>query len=196
MPDFLIYSLVAFAVVVAANRHLRRENVVSRAPGTWLGIAIQALGFSATYIYRSRPILGISLPSLPAGIICTSAQGIIAAASLCLAVWALWVLGHRWSVAAQVVEGHALITTGPYGIVRHPIYAAMFGMLISAGLGVPNLLALLVGAGVFTVGTHVRIHFEERLLRSHFGLEFERYASRVPAFIPSYRKSRPNDGVA
>jgi protein-S-isoprenylcysteine O-methyltransferase Ste14 len=44
---------------------------------------------------------------------------------------AVCALGKQWSIAARVVEGHELITDGPYRIVRHPIYAGMLGLLVA-----------------------------------------------------------------
>src|SRR5262245_43762608 len=42
---------------------------------------------------------------------------------LALAVWARWRIGRNWSALIEVKEGHELMQTGPYGIVRHPIYS-------------------------------------------------------------------------
>jgi protein-S-isoprenylcysteine O-methyltransferase Ste14 len=83
-----------------------------------------------------------------------------------------------------VVEGHELVTQGPYAHVRNPIYLAMFGMLVASGLLVSRWEALLAGILVFLIGNEIRIRSEERLLREAFGTKFDEYASRVPAFFP------------
>ena len=108
-----------------------------------------------------------------------------------LAVTSVWfvstavrALGKQWSLAARVLEGHRLITQGPYNIVRNPIYAGMFGMLLATGLVTSHWIGLLIAIIVFAVGTVIRVRSEEKLLREAFGREFEDYASRVPAVVP------------
>ena len=93
-------------------------------------------------------------------------------------------LGKEWSVTARLVEGHKLITGGPYQLVRNPIYTAMFGMLLATGLAISHWAAIIVAVIVFAIGTRMRIRSEERLLRGAFGAEFESYAHRVPAVVP------------
>jgi protein-S-isoprenylcysteine O-methyltransferase Ste14 len=93
-------------------------------------------------------------------------------------------LGKQWSLAARVVEGHKLVIEGPYSFVRNPIYTGMFGMLLATGLAVSNWIGLVAGLIIFAIGTLVRIHSEERLLRETFGTRWDEYARRVPAVLP------------
>lgn len=102
--------------------------------------------------------------------------------ALCLA--AVRALGKQWSYVARIVEGHKLITQGPYGFVRNPIYLGMFGMLLATGLAISRWWALPIAVAVFLVGSWIRIRSEERLLRESFGAEFDDYACRVPAVFP------------
>jgi protein-S-isoprenylcysteine O-methyltransferase Ste14 len=51
-----------------------------------------------------------------------------------VAVVAVRALGWRRALGAQIIEAHRLVTTSPYAVVRHPIYAGMGGMLIASGL--------------------------------------------------------------
>jgi len=108
----------------------------------------------------------------------------IAAASVGLTNAAVLRLGKQWALAARLVEGHALIQDGPYGIVRNPIYLAMFGMLLATGLVATQWIWLAVASLLFLAGTYVRVKSEERLLRGAFGGAFDEYARKVPAFIP------------
>jgi protein-S-isoprenylcysteine O-methyltransferase Ste14 len=80
--------------------------------------------------------------------------------------------------------GHELIQTGPFAVVRNPIYLAMFGLLIQAGIVVSIWQAIIPAVVAFVMGTYVRIEEEEKVLREEFGAQFEDYARRVPAFIP------------
>jgi len=93
-------------------------------------------------------------------------------------------LGKQWAIAARLVEGHNLVTDGPYSFVRNPIYTGMFGMLIASGLAFERWITLPIAIVVFAVGLVIRVRTEEKLLRGAFGQEFEDYAKRVPAVIP------------
>jgi protein-S-isoprenylcysteine O-methyltransferase Ste14 len=111
--------------------------------------------------------------------------------AICAAVGSVWLvtaavqtLGKEWSLTARLVEGHKLATTGPYAFVRHPIYTGMLGMLVATGLALSHWAALLVALVIFSVGTIIRVHTEEKLLREAFGEQFENYAQRVPAIVP------------
>jgi protein-S-isoprenylcysteine O-methyltransferase Ste14 len=104
--------------------------------------------------------------------------------SIWITVAGLRVLSRQWGVAARLVEGHTLVTEGPYRAVRHPIYLGNLGILLATGLAFSRRQPLLIAILVFLIGTAIRIHAEERLLREAFGQEFESYARRVPALFP------------
>ena len=75
-------------------------------------------------------------------------------------------------------------TTGPYGLIRNPIYLSMSGLIVASGLALSHWWALLGAVVVFLVGNRIRILAEENLLREGLGSQFEDYARRVPAFLP------------
>ena len=52
------------------------------------------------------------------------------------------------------------------------------------GLVVSHWIGLLGGIVIFAIGTAIRVRSEEKLLRAHFGAEYEDYARRVPAILP------------
>jgi protein-S-isoprenylcysteine O-methyltransferase Ste14 len=108
----------------------------------------------------------------------------IAAGSGWLIETAIRRLGKQWALRARLVEGHKLIMAGPYAYVRNPIYTGMFGMLLATGLVMEHWTALMFALVLFAVGTVIRVHSEEKLLRSVFGKEFDHYAARVPAVLP------------
>ena len=109
---------------------------------------------------------------------------LVAIASVWFSAAAIRTLGQQWSLAARVLEGHKLVTQGPYSVVRNPIYTGMFGMLLATGLTVSHWIGLVIAIVVFAIGTIIRVRSEERLLREMFGGEFDQYASTVPAVIP------------
>jgi protein-S-isoprenylcysteine O-methyltransferase Ste14 len=89
---------------------------------------------------------------------------------------------RSFHAAANTTEGE-LVTRGPYGIVRNPIYAAM-GLLAWAGIGAHlNLVSAALGLLVLG-GTLVRIFAEERELRKHYGDAYAAYCMRVKRLVP------------
>lgn len=93
-------------------------------------------------------------------------------------------LGKQWTVAAQLVESHKLITGGPYQYIRNPIYTGMLGMMIATGLAMSTWYVLILATILGWIGTIIRIRSEEKLLRVKFGEEFVQYTQKVPALLP------------
>jgi protein-S-isoprenylcysteine O-methyltransferase Ste14 len=100
-----------------------------------------------------------------------------------LRIWPVFVLGHRFSGLVAIQPGHTLVTSGVYGVIRHPSY---LGLLVNAlGWG----LAFRAGVGVLLTALMIppllaRIRAEERLLRSQFGDEYGAYCARTSRLIP------------
>jgi protein-S-isoprenylcysteine O-methyltransferase Ste14 len=155
-----------------------------RDPSSIFGIVLQGVSYLIVWIVRRvwfTPIISLG----------KSFEIVMAVLTMVLAVSSVWfctaairTLGEQWSLAARVVEGHKLVTEGPYSIVRNPIYTGMLGMLLATGLAVSHWIGLAIAIVVFGVGTTIRVRSEAALLREMFGEEFESYARRVPAVIP------------
>lgn len=187
MTDTLIGAWIVVCLGLLATRRLRGESTAERAPGTWLGIVVQALGFSAIWTLRqgAAPLQALA-PRLVA-----AAADLLGLASVLLAVAAIWTLGRQWSVVGRLLPDHSLITRGPYALVRHPIYTSMLGMLLATGLALSNAAGLAAGLSLFVLGTWLRVHYEEKLLRARLATDYDAYATRVPAFIPFPRPRAP-----
>jgi protein-S-isoprenylcysteine O-methyltransferase Ste14 len=96
-------------------------------------------------------------------------------------------LGRQWRIDAALSSDHQLVTTGPYGVVRHPIYTSMLCMLLGTGFMITPLRTLLVASLIFTVGTEIRVRVEDELLAARFGEQFLAYRRSVPAYVPFLR---------
>ena len=150
-----------------------------------LGIFLQMVGYFLVFFQPPRQ------PFLPPVTALSGISGIIfgvftvgiAAASGWLIEFAVRTLGKQWAMRARLVEGHQLITVGPYAYIRNPIYTGMLGMLIATGLATEHWLALIAAIVIFAIGMVIRIRTDEKLLQAQFGDEFEEYAKRVPAVI-------------
>jgi len=94
-------------------------------------------------------------------------------------------LGRHWRLDAGLDADHKLVQSGPYRVVRHPIYTSMFCMLLGTSLALATPLILLLPAILLLViGTEIRVRVEETLLASRFGDRFLDYRRHVPAYIP------------
>ena len=107
----------------------------------------------------------------------------IALAGMGLAVWARFLIGQNWSALIELKADHQLIRTGPYSIVRHPIYSGF--MLATLGTAIAyGEVSGLVGFILVLGAWGYKAQLEERVLREHFGAEYERYQQEVKGLIP------------
>ena len=163
----------------------KREEPVEakRAPAATWGIALQSLSFVLVWSLP-RPNWWPFAASTVGEIVLGVAAVALTWGSAWLCVSAIRTLGRQWTYRARVIEGHKLVTTGPYAFVRNPIYLGMFGAIVGVGLAFSRWWTLLAAVVIFFVGNWIRIRAEEKLLRETFGLKFEEYARSVPAFFP------------
>jgi protein-S-isoprenylcysteine O-methyltransferase Ste14 len=180
----VIAAWIAFAVVFLAQKKPPKAPERKRDNASLVGIALQGLGIAMAWWIR-RPL---GEPIVPMPLILDTVLAIvmlgIAAGSIWLVVASIQTLGKQWACAARLVEGHRLVTEGPYRFVRNPIYSGMFGILVATSLVNSHWIGLLGAVTIFLVGTAIRVRSEEKLLRGAFGEEFESYKRHVAALIP------------
>ena len=98
-------------------------------------------------------------------------------------------LGRQWRIDAGLSADHELIVSGPYRIVRHPIYTSMLCMLLGTGTVATPLVLFVPAIVIFIIGTEIRVRIEDRLLAGQFGAKFDEYKREVPAYIPFHLAS-------
>jgi protein-S-isoprenylcysteine O-methyltransferase Ste14 len=108
---------------------------------------------------------------------------VLFAAGGALRLWPVVVLGNRFSGLVAIQPGHTLVTSGVYGVIRHPSYLGLLinalGWALAFRSGVGLLLTALLIPPLFA-----RIRAEERLLHAQFGAEYEVYRTRTSRLIP------------
>src|SRR5262245_11373947 len=171
--------LIAVTLMLAHKRPGDSQHETRRDRKSVLGIVIQGIGFAIIWSLWRKPFTPIVPLALPLELLIDIATIALAIGSIWLAISAVRTLGKEWSFAARLVEGHRLVQHGPYAIVRNPIYAGMFGMMLATGLALTHWIGLLIATPVFVAGTMIRVRTEEKLLREAFGAEFEKYARCV-----------------
>ena len=121
----------------------------------------------------------------------TYALAIVVLAGVLFTWWARIHLGRLWSSSVGRKADHRVVDTGPYGIVRHPIYSGI--TLASIGTAVlRGTLTAWLGVVVMTCGWYVKARMEEEFLREELGADaYGAYERRVPMLVPLLRRSKP-----
>lgn len=91
-------------------------------------------------------------------------------------------LGQNWSATATIKQDHELIRTGPYGLVRHPIYTGSLIAAIGTAIAFGELRDLLA-LPLVVAGFWLKARSEERLLMSNFGDRYAAYRREVRGAI-------------
>ena len=182
----VVLCWIFFAGIFLLRKRAPKATEAKRDRFASLGILLQMFGYFLVFFQPPwQPFLPpIAALSGTAGMVFGLFVVGIAAVSGWLIESAVRTLGKQWALRARVVEGHQLITVGPYAYIRNPIYTGMLGMLIATGLALEHWVALIAAVVIFSIGMVIRVRSEERLLRAEFGEMFEAYARSVPAVFP------------
>jgi len=93
-------------------------------------------------------------------------------------------LAGQLRVDAALGADHHLVQSGPYSLVRNPIYTSMLLVMCAIAIVVTPWGLFLIALVLFIIGTEIRVRTEEKLLATRFGEEFKSYRRAVPAYIP------------
>jgi protein-S-isoprenylcysteine O-methyltransferase Ste14 len=170
--------------------------------GTWLLSVFWAGKSSARPDWRQHgpyqfaTIVGIALlffapmcwPAAPVLWTVSETTGwiVFASTALCFAFawWARLTMGRLWNGWVGRTEDHRIVDTGPFAIVRHPIYTAIIAaaFLLAIELGTIPAVA---GAVLFLLAFWMKARLEEGFLRTELGAAaYDSYRRRVPMLIP------------
>lgn len=156
----------------------RHEHVLSRAAHLTAWALATMLAFTpwlrigwlrARWVHHGRP-------EVAAGLLLTWL-------GLAIAIWARRHLRGNWSSSVTLKSGHELIRTGPYSLVRHPIYTGALLAMFGTALAIGELRGLLAFA-ILLVSFHRKLRIEERWLTELFGDQYHRYRTEVNALLP------------
>jgi len=99
------------------------------------------------------------------------------------AIWARAFLGRNWSAIVTIKQDHQMIQSGPYAVVRHPIYSGFLLALFGTALALGEVRGLL-GFGLALLSWWFKSRLEENFMQQRFGGEYAAYKRRVKALIP------------
>ena len=106
--------------------------------------------------------------------------------SQALWIWTQVELDTQWSAQLQLTEKHHLVDTGPYSVMRHPLYTAMTFWTTALALVTVNWI--FAGILVLVVGLFIaRVPREEAMMIEQFGDEYRAYMQRTGRFFPKWK---------
>lgn len=176
-----IAAIIGFFLPFFLFTSRKSETPVETANAARWGIVLQGLGFLLVYLHTP----GFWRSPVAVWRIATSA--VFAIASWLLSWTAPRHLGRQWRINAALNADHELVQSGPYRIVRHPIYAAMLCLIISACLSCGEWPFWPIALLLFLAGLEWRVRLEDNLLQRRFGARFEKWRRETPAYIPFLR---------
>jgi protein-S-isoprenylcysteine O-methyltransferase Ste14 len=178
-PAFILWLL--FQVYWSASSRNSAPTKSSESRGSTV---FHQVVINVAYLLLFWPAPGLKGWFLPPGFPHLVAIGtMIEAAFILLAVWARRHLGRNWSAAVRIGEGHELVRTGPYRLLRHPIYTAVLGMCVGTAIASSQYHALLAVAMVLVA--YIRKSWlEEHILGKTFGAEYDAYRRHTWALVP------------
>ena len=170
-----------YAVAGWIGRAVARTSILSRI-GDYF---VYFIGFGLLFVPRARVHALWSVSDLVGcGLLGVQMVG------FGFAWWARVHLGRLWSGMITLREGHRVVESGPYRLVRHPIYTGFLSAAWAFALLVASPAAL-VGATVLTAQMTWKARREEGFLRRELGAAaYDTYAARTPMLIPFTRLGR------
>jgi protein-S-isoprenylcysteine O-methyltransferase Ste14 len=108
---------------------------------------------------------------------------ILTAAGIFFAIWARLMLGTNWSGRITLKEDHELITTGPYAVTRNPIYTGVL-LAVTGKAFIKGDMQYIIMLVILFIALLIKIHYEEKLLSSHFGNAYSEYLRNTKKLIP------------
>jgi protein-S-isoprenylcysteine O-methyltransferase Ste14 len=176
--SFAIYAAFSIYWTIAASNSAPTKS----AEPVWSTALHQSMLTAALFLLflRIPGLTGRWLPLTPVAAPCGIA---LEAAAAMLGVWARLHLGKNWSAAITAKVGHQLIRTGPYRLLRHPIYTAMFGIYTGIAIASGEWHAA-AGVALLTVAYWRKIRLEEQNLERVFGAEYQDFRTHSWALIP------------
>jgi len=159
--------------------HFQKRPSITASSQSVLGILLEGIAIFVAFAFR--------LPQdASPGVTRVAASAVFAVAAAVLSWTSVQHLGRQFRIRAGLYEDHKLIRSGPYAVVRHPIYASLLAALICTLLLLTPWRWCVVSLALFLAGTEIRVRTEERLLAARFP-EFPEYRRSVPAYLPFVR---------
>ncbi len=181
-----VLGIIAWYVIrYPFERRARRSRVVSdrRSRSDSVGLASALVGLAMLpgfYVATGIP----EAADYPASVWAVLLGTIIFSAALWVFRVSHKMLGRNWSITLEIREQHRLVSSGPYALVRHPMYTSFLLMAVGQAFLLSNWVVGLAGLIGFGILFFLRVDKEERMMLENFGPEYRDYMERTKRIIP------------
>ncbi len=175
----VLWTALAFATAV-----FRRPGAPSkydRSQVAWRSV-LGIVGFAVILVLGPWEYTHLSGPIPRDGLVAWAGIALFGL-GIAVNIWAMATLRSLYTVRLDIQQGHRLVTSGPYRIVRHPGYFGFVLALPGMGLALGSL-ALLVFTVAILAWLVARMREEETMLVEQFGDEYRAYQRRTKRLIP------------
>jgi protein-S-isoprenylcysteine O-methyltransferase Ste14 len=184
IAPFLFPSLwLMWALYWRIQSHRVKANIWAESIPSRLMHVVPTVIAALLLLLPALPVLGLDQRFLPWPLAMFWIGFVLAVAGLAFTVLARRHLATNWSGEVTLKVDHELITSGPYGWVRHPIYTGLLLGFVGSALALGEwrgiVAVVLVGLALWR-----KLRMEERGMRQLFGQRYVDYEQRVPALVP------------
>jgi protein-S-isoprenylcysteine O-methyltransferase Ste14 len=174
-----ILSLLAFAWPMLLHGGPKTRGLRSGGDRAPLVANLAAFG-----LYLPSLLVFSGSPDAPAALSLAISGSLLALAGAALVLRSRAALGPAWSLVPEADQDRGLVTTGPYRLVRHPIYLGLALIALGQALAFGSWPALVIVLAGIVPTFAWRAHAEETLLSRIFGERHAAYRQRTRMIIP------------
>jgi protein-S-isoprenylcysteine O-methyltransferase Ste14 len=179
---FLVASVAGWAIFSLYWEHAAKTAAAAKSSESRASRRVHVFLTNIALLLEIAPIRGVGR-FLPVSPIVMAAGLAMEAAGLALAIWARRHLGRNWSGEITVKVDHQLIRSGPYRVLRHPIYTGLLVMYLGPMLVTGEWLAV-AGFAMALAAYWRKIRIEEATLDGAFGPAYGDYRRETWALVP------------
>lgn len=170
---FLLWRILGLSAkrTVRLESNTASRNVLFIVMLSWILLLVRGVGgaFFSRIVPNTQPVVAIGV--------------VMALAGFALTFWARFTIGRNWSALVALKEQHEFVRSGPYAIVRHPIYSGFILAALGTAL-VSGELHAFIAVALLAVAWGYKARLEEQFMSSQFGETYKEYCRNVKGLIP------------
>jgi protein-S-isoprenylcysteine O-methyltransferase Ste14 len=174
---------ISFVVVWIVAAGWTKRSVYNETRWQRARYSILLLAAYVVLVNGGRLPYPLNLRLIPHTGLVDSAGVTLCVAGLAFAFWARFTIGRNWSGTITLKKDHQLIRSGPYRLVRHPIYTGLLAMLLGTQL-VFGRVAGFLSVGLAFLSFWIKLRDEEELMLKQFPQEYRAYQQQTKQIIP------------
>jgi protein-S-isoprenylcysteine O-methyltransferase Ste14 len=177
---FILYWIFSWLYEKATKKEKPVQKTTSGFAFWAVRIALIAI---VIFIISNDGFSFLSNMIIPYYLVLSVAGTVLLACAISFAIWARINLSSNWSATIVIKKGQTLSKTGPYSIVRHPIYTGLFFGVIGTFLAFGSVITLIFAIGIIVFVLN-RVRVEEKLMVEKFGKQYIEYQKETKKIIP------------